>query len=320
MKTLEKVAEIRRSIHLKPPIPEDAFVARMRRARALCDFVEESQLPSGVKCEARRLYLVVLCAAFEIFWRDFLKLCIDEFRPNEQQLSHLTKQSFTIAEMAEIASKRVSFGELISYGYRFQSTDAVNRAFSEVFSFDAFGSLSRATFGFFELMTRKRKPVSKMARSGMHGSAILKLCPKIDSCFKIRHETVHNLGTIHHVSRRQVQEFEGAISTFNRVAGMHFGWTILLDYGALNAIVADRGQIGENIRRVHDLLPKLGIPDGDDPRVKYITQEMQAEVREEALKSAAKGKKKKTPTKRPSVSLASSVPLRTQRSSSRFSG
>ena len=285
----------------------------MRRARELCDFVEKSKLPGGVKCEARRLYLVVLCAAFEIFWRDFLKLCIDEFRPNEEQLSHLTKQSFTIAEMAEIASKRVSFGELISYGYRFQSTEAVNRAFSEVFSFDAFGGLGRATFGLFEPMSRKRKPVREMFRRPMHGSSILKLCPKIDACFKIRHETVHNLGTIHRVSRRQVLDFEGAISTFNHVAGIHFGWTILLNYGALNAIVADRGKIGENIRRVHDLLPKLGIPGGDDPRVKYVTPEMLDEVRAEALKLGAKGRKYLAKRPEPAASQASSRPLRAPR-------
>jgi len=200
LNTLEKIAEIRRSEHLKASMPEDAFFSRLRWPKQLLDLAEKSSIPNAAKFEARRQYLVALCAAFEIYWRDFLRMCVDETRLGEKHLSHLSKQAFTIAEIATIVGRKVTFGELLSYSYRFQSTATVNRAFSEIFSFDAFARLGKERYAVFEVLRKRRKKGRVPMRATLLGTDVLRICPKIDACFKIRHETVHNLGSLSRIT------------------------------------------------------------------------------------------------------------------------
>jgi len=263
-------------------MPENAFLGRLRWPKKLLELAERSSIPGAAKFEARRQYLVALCAAFEIYWRDFLRMCVDESKLGEKQLSHLTKQSFTIAEIATIVGRKITFGELLSYSYRFQSTAIVNRAFSEVFAFDAFGLLGRKQYGVFEVVRKNRKKGREPFRAPLRGKDALKMCPTIDACFKIRHEAVHNLGSLNRVSAKKVRDFEHAMWFFNRIAGMAFGLEILITKGIPNAFMADGLRLGRDIRALNNLRARMGIVSVNEPGLRYISEETIAGVRRTA--------------------------------------
>ena len=192
MKPLDRIAENRRS--RRSYFPDRAAVKRMQlAAEALCN-VENARSSKNVKFEARRMYIVALCASFEMFWRDTLKAAIDEALLGERDLLHLTKVTFSIADIASMAGRKVTLGELIAHNYTFQSSDAVFKAFGEVFQIDV-----KKIIAEHERVARRsrRRPIVTVARDDdvrLTGKDALRCEPSVCRCFRIRHETVHNLG------------------------------------------------------------------------------------------------------------------------------
>lgn len=220
MRSTEKIAELRRFAHLKALDPERAFERRLEAPRRLLGLAEARISRGADKLEARRQYVVALCAAFEVFWRDFFRRCIDDAEITPMHVQHLTKPSAGIADVAFLLNKRVSLGEFVSCCYTFQSCETVDRAFSEVFKIGAFAEIAKEKLRFVE---------KGGVREGVvHGSQIVALASLIDRCFEVRHETVHNMGVGFRPSLQQVRDFEAAMQLFNAVASRILAKHVLL--------------------------------------------------------------------------------------------
>ena len=215
MNPIDKALEVRKSRHLKAKVPRRAFYNRVKRAQSVLELVEKAKTDQSVKYEARRNFLVSLCAAFETYWRDFIRETIDRNEPPSKRIRHLRKTSFTLSDVMTIVGRKLTLGELMASAYSFQSTSDVNLAVSHLLDIDAFSEFSRAKYEIKEVVPKrdslKRKPLVET----FAGARILGHTARIDRCFEIRHETVHHTGSRYRVTARQVVEFHGSMSTFN---------------------------------------------------------------------------------------------------------
>lgn len=218
MKALDKIHQLRKSIHLQSPVPERAYHSRIRRPREILRIIESQQPSNSILYEARRGYIVSIACAFEIFWRQMVKNSIDNEGLDQTKLKGLDTVKLSMHEMADVFYHGITLGELISSSFNFQGVTNVNRAISTLLGIDAF-----TEYRSFKYRIYTFDPETKQEEKGdpMYlGLEALKRSHFIDRCFEIRHETVHNTGTRFRVSNDLISHIEGAVFLFNLTFGL----------------------------------------------------------------------------------------------------
>jgi hypothetical protein len=165
--------------------------------------------------------LVSAAAAFEAFWREFIRVNVDRHRAPPATLEHLKRASFTLADVQNILGRKLTLGELVASTYPLQGTEAVNAAFSEILQIKVFSELSSGQFAIREISRKNRARRRPLASATVKGSDILRtLNPKVDRCFEVRHDAVHSTGTLHRVSQRDAVLLENAVWQFTAYLGL----------------------------------------------------------------------------------------------------
>ena len=219
-KIVDRAWEVRLGGSRKSKDPSQAYLHRLKAPRQILDLIESRRLPSRVRLEARRLFLVCVCAAFESFWRDAIRMVVKSLGVSEAMRRSLAKQSFSLAELGDVFGRKLTIPELVACSYTFQNPDAVNRALSDSLSIDAFAEFKKATFELVEVPRKNRKPGKPLARTKVTGEFALRRLRLIERCFSIRHETVHHVGHVYQPSVRAVMLMENAVWTFNEFLWM----------------------------------------------------------------------------------------------------
>ena len=220
MKPLDKVLAVRRNAKLKSLVPMRTFHARLKQPRVILDLVEKKGT-SAARFEARRLYLVALCAAFELFWRDLLSRSVTRSRHSVQRNAQLGRVNFNIGDVQQIIERKIKIGELMACAYSFQGPDPVNQAVSEIFGVQAFTKFRSTKYELREVPRKNRsKKLGPPSTSYITGEFALKKTHLISKCFAIRHDTVHDIGVRHRISRSRCFEMDQAIWVFNMLFGM----------------------------------------------------------------------------------------------------
>jgi hypothetical protein len=210
MNPVQKALALRKSLPLKARVPSTAFIRRLRRPQEILRCIEKYVTNKGVLYEARRHYVVALCAAYEAYWRDFFKLMIDSHHFSHSHIQRLRQQRFTFSDLHQIIGNKLTLGELITCSYTFQSTDILNQVCQEVFDLDFFAEFAKFKFRI-EPVYKK----SKMKPTVLEGSKYLRCRANIDRGFQIRHDTVHDTGYRYQPSASSLIHLEGNIHTFN---------------------------------------------------------------------------------------------------------
>lgn len=222
MKPIEKALILRKSARLRSREPMRLFRRRLREPERILGIIEGSEAPESSKQEARRQYLVAVCAAFESFWREFVRVSVDRHRVPRATLDALRGASFTIGELQSVLGRKLSLGELISCSYSFQGPDAVNSALSDILQFKVFSEFGSARFAVREVPRKKSPKGRLLLNTEIAGTDILKrTLPAMQKAYTIRHDTVHNTGASHRVAEREVWTIGNAAWELNTLLGMH---------------------------------------------------------------------------------------------------
>jgi hypothetical protein len=215
MKALEKALAVRRNWPFRSPDPRIAYRNRIRRAHGVLTLIEKHG-SSQVRYEARRLFIVAVCAAFEAFWRDIVRDAIDEGGISLKSAPQLGKVTFSVSDLSEVLGQRLTLGELVSAAYTFQSPEAVDQALSEVLGIKAFAEFAKWELKVREVprknRSRKRGPLLKAT---FKGDVWLKAIPNIHRAFAVRHDTVHDTGARHWLTTIQTHRLQHAVWEFN---------------------------------------------------------------------------------------------------------
>lgn len=222
MKPVDKALVLRKSARLKAREPMRLFRRRLREPERVLDAIEHSSLRESSKQEARRQYLVAVCAGFESFWREFIRINVDAHRVPNSTLGALRGISFTIGDIKTVLGRKLSLGELVSCSYSFQGPDAVNASLSEILQCKVFSEFSTARFIIREVSRRRLPKRRPLVMSEIGGTDVLKSTLKyIKKAYEVRHDSVHNTGTIHRVGDREVRTIANAAWQFCTFLGMH---------------------------------------------------------------------------------------------------
>jgi len=220
---IEKALKLRKSLPLKSKDPFWAFHSRLQRSAVVMRIVEQHSKSNTALYEARRQYVVALCAAFEIYWRDFIKVTLDRYHPREGQLKNLRTYKFSFWELQQILGHRLTLGELVSAAFTFQGTAVVNTVAHDIFNFDLFGILAAKRFKITVDFLEPRNSASEQTLSHtIEGTQVLKSRIFIERCFTIRHETVHDTGVRFRPSKTTVGRMAAAMNLFNLIASLVF--------------------------------------------------------------------------------------------------
>lgn len=223
MKTVEKALEQRKAAVLKSKNPDRAFQNRIKGPKRLLELAENSSEPPRVKLEARRLYIVALCSAFEIYWRDLIRQVVDGYSLTPPSGRTFGKPSISLSDLTQVIGKKLTMGELISCSYTFLSVSTVNKAISDLFGIDAFSEFNKFKFVLQEVPRKNRKSNKPLLREVITGNIALKEIGFIEECFAIRHETVHHTGIRCRPSRMSLFKYDHAIWLFNAFFGLFVG-------------------------------------------------------------------------------------------------
>lgn len=222
MKPIEKALLLRKSARLRSREPGRLFANRLREPRRVLRLVESSSLRQSSKHEARRQYLVAVCAAFESFWREFVRVNIDRHRVSTAVLARLKNFTFSIADVHNVVGRKLTLGELISCSFSFQGIEAVNAALSQILQINLLSAFSTARFTVVEVQRKDRPKKTPPFRIPLPGHEVLKrTCGDINKCYTIRHDTVHNTGSAHRVSAQEALQLENAAWLFCTLVGGH---------------------------------------------------------------------------------------------------
>jgi hypothetical protein len=215
MKPLDKAIAVRRNWPFRSADPSIAYRHRIKRARAILDLVEKhGRRP--VQYEARRLYIVAVCAAFEAFWRDVIRNIIDEGGVTLTSAPQLGKVMFSVQDVKEILGRKLTLGELVAASYTFQSPVVVDQALSDVLGTKAFSTFAATEFQVKEIPRRNRsKKHGPLLETSFKASLFLKRLPEIVHAFAVRHDTVHDAGARHWPSAATTDRLENAVWSFN---------------------------------------------------------------------------------------------------------
>ncbi len=214
-KLILRALELREAAPLRERRPAQLFTKRLEHPRRILALVESHAESDETKYEARRLYVVSLATAFEVYWREFFRFSLDRYRPSDSQVSHFTKVSLTLADVATVLGRKLTFGELVSCAFSFRGAEALNAAASSMLQIDAFTAFRSESFSI-EVVRRKTDRGRVPKPTVYPGVQILRSAmPQLVKCYEIRNEVVHNLGNKHRLIPRDLFEIEGQMSTFN---------------------------------------------------------------------------------------------------------
>ena len=222
-KIIDRALELRVTGKRRSPDPSRAYQNRLEAPRQVLETIETSSLPARVKLEARRLFVVCICAAFESFWRDVVRSMVAELGVSVTLRRNLRKQTFSLGDLGDILGRELTLAELVSCSYTFQHPEIVNRSMSDILSIDVFCEFKQSHFALVEVPRKNRKPETPLARVELTGEFALKRIPLIERCFTIRHETVHHVGHVYRPTYRNVLEMENAVWIFNEFLSMFVG-------------------------------------------------------------------------------------------------
>lgn len=219
VKQIDKVLNIRKNLKFKSGEPEKAFNNRLKYPKTILRAVESACCHAAIY-EARRHYLVILAAAFEMFWRDLIKKLIDDNKLIFHNINKFRSISFTLQDVQLIADNKLSLGELLVTAYTFQSPETVNQVISLILDIDAFAAFRKEKYVYVRATNKSEKTKDEMpAEFVITGESILRGISLINKCFEIRHDTVHDSGNRHRVSKIDLIHVESA--TYNFI--MFFG-------------------------------------------------------------------------------------------------
>jgi hypothetical protein len=219
LKPLDKIFELRKYWRLSHSRPMAVYHNRIRRPKQIISLVEQQSPPSPILQEARRQYVVTLACAFEVFWRQLVRDCVDAKGLDKTKLKGLENVKMSLTEVATVFHDDITFGELVSCSLPLQSVAQVNKSISTLVGVDAFAEFRNFKVRYTEVV---RNP-KKKARFWIEtiGPIALKKCSEIDICFDIRHDYVHSLGYRHRLSSRKLFMIEHSIWFFNVFFGMY---------------------------------------------------------------------------------------------------
>jgi len=217
VKTLHKVHELRKSLHLRSSEPQRAYENRLRRPRQILRIVEDKEPSISILYEARRAYIVSLACAFEIFWRELVRYSIDAEGIDQTKLRGLDSVKMSLSEMAEVFHHDMTLGELVSSSFSFQGVAHVSKAISALLGIDAFTEFRSFKF---QMSYINPKTKEKVKQPVCLGPDALKRSKFINQCFEIRHDSVHNTGTRFRVKPDLISRIEDAMWRFNGFFGM----------------------------------------------------------------------------------------------------
>lgn len=216
MKSVDKAVALRKSLPLKAKEPFWAFQGHLRRPRTILATVEKKDVPSAVLFEARRWYIVALCAAYEVHWRQFIRRTLDANPLKRTDLRNLRKHKFSFEDLHSILGNQLTVGELVAAAYVFQGTDVLNQVARDVFDLDLFGGFAKKKFRItVEISEYPKTPPKSRTSTVLTGKKVLGRRPLIDGAFAIRHETVHDTGTRFRPNLKKVTDIESSMLMFN---------------------------------------------------------------------------------------------------------
>ncbi len=212
----DKALALRTSLPLKAKEPFWTFQGRMRHPRAILTMLEKNGAPSAVLFEARRWYVVALCAAYEVYWRSFVKVTLDTSSLKLADLGSLRKNKFSFEDLRSIFGHQLTLSELVAAAYIFQGTDVVNQVAREVFNLDLFGALADKKYRItIEVGGNRKGKFESKSTVVRKGQDVLRFRPLIDKAFSIRHETVHDTGSRFRLSSAKAAAISSAMFEFN---------------------------------------------------------------------------------------------------------
>jgi hypothetical protein len=228
MNPVEKALKLRNSLPLKDKRPFNAFIKRVFysfQVTAIMDKLPVNQAKISKKrlkyhesilFELRRQCIVAMCAAYEIFWRDFFKFTFDQNFPSGKLPGGLRSKNIDIGQLTQIIGEKLTIGELISLSYTFRGTEEINTVVKNMLDFDLFARLSKSTqkFGF---QTGKDIGEGFVAfpQTGTTGKYILQNSGLIEKAFKIRDQTVHNTAERLQLTEKQIAGIFIEVFLFN---------------------------------------------------------------------------------------------------------
>lgn len=221
-RVVQRAMGLRGVAPLKERRPERLFDRRLKEPWKILREIEDSDLDQRAKFEARRMFVVALATAFELYWREFFRVMIDQCARSGASLTHLTKTTVTLGDIATVIGERLTLGELVSCAYSFQGAEALGATASTVLKLEAFGSFRKMPYRFEEVpyRNRSRKHGASVA-TVISGREILdRAMPAISHCYSMRNETVHNLGTKYELTMADVTAMYEQVSTFNIFFGL----------------------------------------------------------------------------------------------------
>jgi hypothetical protein len=222
MKPIEKALLLRKSARLRSKEPMRLFINRLREPERILELVERQHVSAATRLEARRQFLVSVCAAFESYWRAFVRVNVDAHRVPASALEHLKKLSFTLVDIHNVVGRRLTIGELVSCSFAFQGPDAVNNSLSEILQTKVFTEFAKARFAIREVPQARPPKKRKLLRSELAGEQVLKSTrDDLERCFEIRHDTVHSTGALHKVTEMDARTIANSAWQFNAFLGMH---------------------------------------------------------------------------------------------------
>ncbi|MCH8011806.1 MAG: hypothetical protein IIA61_07650 [Candidatus Marinimicrobia bacterium] len=217
LKPIDKALLLRKSKHLRSKEPLQAFGRRMNSPRKILNIIESSNNSNRIKLEARRQYIVSLITAFEIFWREHIRITIDSYQLTEKHLSKIRSHKFSFGDLHAVLGKNLTVGELLTSAYSFQSRMGIERLINDLFDVNLYS----------ELRSGKLKVVITLVDDPELKENVVKMdfllngaIPALDKCVAIRNSTVHDTGTIYRPSENSLRQYESWIGMYNLFVGV----------------------------------------------------------------------------------------------------
>lgn len=205
---------------------------RLYAPQRILALAERHATGEPTKREARRQYIVCVCAAFETYWREFVRVNVDRHRMPDATFAHLKRMSFNLSDVHSILRRKVTMGELLSCSFSFQGSEAVNAVLTEILKLDVFTEFAKAQFEFQAVPDKDHKKGEPLNRVVFTGRNILKeTLPDIDRCFTVRHDTVHGSGALHRLPIHTPEHLANSVWQFNYFLGSHLEQTFASLWG-----------------------------------------------------------------------------------------
>lgn len=220
MRTIARALDYRKSLPQTARQPFRAFLSRLQCPMRILRFVEGSGAPAAIVYEARRQFIVCLCAAFELFWRTFYREAANSCPASRLNLKKLKNRSFCFEEVSTILCTKLTLGELLTFSFGFQGPEAVADFARDVLGVELITELGKAKWDTTIVSpARTGRPVVRRSVIAT-GAGILRERSLIEKCFEIRNEAAHASATRFRPSAARVKAYYGAICRFNLYASV----------------------------------------------------------------------------------------------------